>query len=86
MPESLEIDESKVDDQSAYPVTVKLRYLTEEEAARNKAVMLENENDLMFMAPFVEGYALKNKMWCKFRPCLPRRTSANRIAFSHVHA
>jgi len=32
LPESLEIDESKVDDVSAYPVTVKLRTLTEEEA------------------------------------------------------
>ncbi|KAK8050068.1 hypothetical protein PG994_011798 [Apiospora phragmitis] len=33
LPESLEIDQSKVEDQSAYPVTVKLRFLTEEEAA-----------------------------------------------------
>lgn len=32
LPESLVIDESKVDDQDAYPVTVGLRYLTEEEA------------------------------------------------------
>ncbi|KAH8882508.1 phenol hydroxylase [Thozetella sp. PMI_491] len=32
LPESLEIDESKVDDESAYPVTVKLRTLSEEEA------------------------------------------------------
>ncbi|KAK8113753.1 hypothetical protein PG999_005822 [Apiospora kogelbergensis] len=33
LPESLEIDQSKVEDQNAYPVTVKLRFLTEEEAA-----------------------------------------------------
>ncbi|KAI2618404.1 putative phenol 2-monooxygenase [Hypoxylon sp. NC1633] len=32
LPESLEIDESKLEDESAYPVTVKLRHLTEEEA------------------------------------------------------
>lgn len=32
VPESLIIDESKINDQSAYPVTAKLRYLTEEEA------------------------------------------------------
>jgi phenol 2-monooxygenase len=33
LPESLEIDTSKVDNDSAYPVTVKLRTLTEEESA-----------------------------------------------------
>ena len=32
LPEFLEIDESKADDDSAYPVTVKLRHLTDEEA------------------------------------------------------
>lgn len=32
LPESLAIDESRLDDPSAYPVTVKLRHLTEEEA------------------------------------------------------
>ncbi|KAK8055769.1 hypothetical protein PG993_000996 [Apiospora rasikravindrae] len=33
LPESLEIDQSKVDDHGAHPVKVKLRFLTEEEAA-----------------------------------------------------
>ncbi|KAK8088558.1 hypothetical protein PG997_003519 [Apiospora hydei] len=33
LPESLEIDQTKVEDQGAYPITVKLRFLTEEEAA-----------------------------------------------------
>ncbi|KAJ7608773.1 phenol hydroxylase [Roridomyces roridus] len=33
LPESLEIDETKVDDDDAYPVTVKLRQLSDEEAA-----------------------------------------------------
>lgn len=32
LPESLVIDEAKISDQSAYPVTVKLRYLNEEES------------------------------------------------------
>ncbi|KAL1409403.1 hypothetical protein Q8F55_003386 [Vanrija albida] len=32
IPESLEIDESKVDDPDAYPITVKLRYMGEEES------------------------------------------------------
>ncbi|KAI1400475.1 putative phenol 2-monooxygenase [Hypoxylon fuscum] len=38
LPESLEIDESKVEDESAYPVTVKLRHLTEEEAQPEQQV------------------------------------------------
>lgn len=33
LPESLEIEQGKVEDQTAYPVTVRLRFLTEEEAA-----------------------------------------------------
>jgi hypothetical protein len=32
LPESLEIDDSKCDDHSAYPISVRLRYLTDEEA------------------------------------------------------
>ena len=32
MPESLSVDESKVDDPDAYPITIHLRHLTEEEA------------------------------------------------------
>lgn len=32
LPEALEIDSSKIDDNDAYPVTVKLRYLSEDEA------------------------------------------------------
>ena len=32
LPESLEIDTTKVEDNSAYPITVKLRHLTDEEA------------------------------------------------------
>lgn len=38
--------------------------LSPDEQARNKAVMLaEHEHELLFMAPVLEGYALKNKMW-----------------------
>jgi len=32
LPESLEIDESLVDDLDAYPITVKVRHLSEEES------------------------------------------------------
>lgn len=38
LPESLVIDESKVDDASTYPVTIKLRTLTEEEATPQQQV------------------------------------------------
>ncbi|CAI4217141.1 unnamed protein product [Parascedosporium putredinis] len=42
------------------------RWLSEEDQARNKKEMLANEEQLMFMGPWIEGYALKNKMWVKF--------------------
>lgn len=32
MPEELTIDESKIDDNDAYPITVKVRHLSEDEA------------------------------------------------------
>jgi SpoVK/Ycf46/Vps4 family AAA+-type ATPase len=37
--------------------------LTEEERQKNKDAMLAKEQDLMFMVPIIEGYALKNKLW-----------------------
>lgn len=37
LPESLEIDDSKCNDHSAYPISVKLRHLTEEEATPTQA-------------------------------------------------
>jgi phenol 2-monooxygenase len=62
LPESLEIDEAKVEDGEAYPVTVKLRTLTEEEATplqqqsgskvsdglfRSNLAMEDDEDDLI---------------------------------------
>ncbi|KAI1376414.1 putative phenol 2-monooxygenase [Hypoxylon crocopeplum] len=62
LPESLEIDETKVKDESAYPVTVKLRHLTQEEATpeqqangskiadgifRSNLIYEDDENDLI---------------------------------------
>lgn len=38
LPESLEIDKSKVEDESAYPITVKLRHLTEQEATPEQQI------------------------------------------------
>jgi phenol 2-monooxygenase len=46
IPTSLEIDESLVDDDSAYPVTVTLRHLSEEEATPTQ--MLSNLRDGLF--------------------------------------
>ncbi|KAG8405465.1 hypothetical protein J3458_022119 [Metarhizium acridum] len=42
MPSSLDIDESRVEDDDAYPVTVKLRHLSEEEATPKQAASSAN--------------------------------------------
>jgi hypothetical protein len=47
------------------------RRLNEEDQEKNKDEMLEKEDELMFMSPLIEGYALKNKMWGKFRESNP---------------
>ena len=44
------------------------RRLSPEEQQRNKDTMLSCPEDLKFMTPFLEGFCLKNKMWCKFSP------------------
>ncbi|KAI1496213.1 phenol hydroxylase [Biscogniauxia marginata] len=55
LPESLEIDESKVEDNSAYPVTVKLRHLTEEEATPNQQISGSKVPDGLFRSNLVSG-------------------------------
>ena len=62
-PESLEIDSSKIEDDSAYPVTVKLRYLSEDEATPTQfghkaanglfrsSLTTAEENDAAFALP-----------------------------------
>jgi hypothetical protein len=37
--------------------------LTESEQQKNKEEMLARSDDLIFMSPLLEGYALKNKLW-----------------------
>lgn len=54
LPESLEIDRSKVEDDSAYPVTVKLRYLTEEEATPEQQVTGSKVSDGIFRSNLVQ--------------------------------
>ncbi|KAK3319405.1 phenol hydroxylase [Apodospora peruviana] len=48
LPESLEIDEANVDDEDAYPVTVKLRTLTDEEATPAQQVTGSKVSDGLF--------------------------------------
>ncbi|KAI0135944.1 putative phenol 2-monooxygenase [Hypoxylon sp. NC0597] len=53
LPEFLEIDESKVEDESSYPVTVKLRQLTEEEATPEQQVNGSKASDGLFRSNLV---------------------------------
>jgi hypothetical protein len=39
--------------------------ITDEIQAKNKKAMLAQEDELMFINPLLEGFALKNKLWCR---------------------
>ncbi|GJC87295.1 phenol hydroxylase [Colletotrichum liriopes] len=54
LPESLQIDESKVNDDSAYPVTVKLRQLSEEEATPPQVANASKAPDGLFRSNLVQ--------------------------------
>ncbi|KAI2465735.1 putative phenol 2-monooxygenase [Annulohypoxylon bovei var. microspora] len=54
LPESLKIDESKVEDDSAYPVTVTLRHLTEEESTPEQQVNGSKISDGIFRSNLVQ--------------------------------
>ncbi|TDZ21500.1 Phenol hydroxylase [Colletotrichum orbiculare MAFF 240422] len=54
LPESLEIDESQVDDDAAYPVTVKLRQLSDDEAAPPQAANASKVPDGLFRSNLVQ--------------------------------
>lgn len=54
LPESLKIDESKVNDDAAYPVTVRLRHLTEEEATPPQQVSASKVPDGLFRSNLVQ--------------------------------
>lgn len=43
-----------------------IKRLTEEEQTKNRDEMLAKPDELCFLSPMLEGYALKNKMWCKY--------------------
>jgi hypothetical protein len=40
--------------------------LPKEKQAENKLEMIGREDDLVYVSPLLEGFALKNKLWCKF--------------------
>jgi len=52
-----------------------IRRLSEEEQTKNKQEMLAREKDLVFLSPLLQGYALKNKLWCMHFPCHFKSTS-----------
>lgn len=54
LPESLKIDESRVDDDLAYPVTVRLRHLTEEEATPPQQANASKVPDGLFRSNLVQ--------------------------------
>lgn len=78
LPEAMEIDSSKVDDVNAYPVTVKLRYLSEEEATPNQfghkatnglyrsSLTTAEEEDAMYALPPGVSFAIQ--------PCSHKQT------------
>lgn len=53
LPESLEIEESQVDSDSAHPITVKLRHLTEEEATPPQQINASKTPDGLFRSNLV---------------------------------
>jgi hypothetical protein len=58
--------------------------LTEEEQQKNREKMLQSVDDLMFMSPLVEGYALKNKLWVSFYVEDIRPMEWNEAAYDHL--
>lgn len=55
LPESLQIDESRVEDDSAYPVTFKLRRLTDEEATPQQQSIDSKAVDGLFRSNLISG-------------------------------
>lgn len=43
-----------------------IKRLSDDEQKKNRDEMLARPDDLCFLSPMLEGYALKNKMWCRF--------------------
>jgi hypothetical protein len=42
-----------------------IKRLSDEDQKKNRDDMLARPDELCFLSPMLEGYALKNKMWCK---------------------
>ncbi|CAK7213580.1 hypothetical protein SCUCBS95973_001847 [Sporothrix curviconia] len=78
------VDPKKAAAAAARAKTNKLQRLSEEEQARNKAAMMAKPEELMFMSPMVEGYALKNKLWFSFYVEDIRPVKWNDGAYDHL--
>ncbi len=47
--------------------TTYVQTIPKEQQQKNIEEMLEpRKDDLVYVSPFLEGFALKNKLWCKF--------------------
>lgn len=42
-----------------------IKRLSDEEQRTNREEMLAKPDELCYLSPMLEGYALKNKTWCK---------------------
>lgn len=51
--------------------TAFIQSISKEKQAENKMEMLGREDDLPYVAPYLKGYALKNKAWCKWITTTP---------------
>ncbi|KAH8660482.1 hypothetical protein BX600DRAFT_467761 [Xylariales sp. PMI_506] len=58
--------------------------LTEDEQERNTKAMLARPDDLKYISPLLEGYALKNKIWVSFYVEDIRPITWNHTAFDHL--
>jgi hypothetical protein len=43
-----------------------IKRLSDNDQKKNKDEMLARGEDLVFLSPMLMGYALKNKLWCRF--------------------
>jgi hypothetical protein len=45
-----------------------IKRLSDGDQKKNKDEMLARKDDLIYISPMLVGYALKNKLWCKWAP------------------
>ncbi|KXJ90336.1 hypothetical protein Micbo1qcDRAFT_149249 [Microdochium bolleyi] len=60
------LDSTSTDATAEKPSDNDVVRLSPEDQAKNKAAMLEHPENLMYMSPLLQGFALKNKEWFSF--------------------